>query len=226
MQAAERAVILAAGLGTRLKWLSRERPKALMPVGGVPVIEHVIRRLASQGVRDIAVNLHHHGALLKAALGDGARLGVRLYFSHEDELLDSGGGVRRAMELLPGEGALVVHNADVLADVDVRALAGVCPQGGCALALIGNPPHHPRGDFALVGERVREQGEQRLTFAGVSVWDARALLESPEGESFSLVRPMRRLMRADRCAGLLHRGMWLDIGRPGDAFRAMRACYR
>ena len=226
MLPAERAVILAAGLGTRLKWLTRKRPKALMPVGGAPVIVHVIRRLASQGIRDIAVNMHHHGDALASALGDGSRYGVRLYFSHEDELLDSGGGVRRAMELLPGEGALVVHNADVLSDIDVRMLAALCPQRGCALALTPNPPHHPQGDFALRGGRVRESGDEYYTFAGVSLWDARALLALPVGKAFSLVPTMRALMREDRCAGLLHEGEWLDIGRPRDAFCAMRAPFR
>jgi len=68
----ERAVILAAGLGTRLKWLTRDRPKALIEVAGTPVIVHVIRGLAAQGIRDIAVNVHHHAEKLVRALGDGS----------------------------------------------------------------------------------------------------------------------------------------------------------
>ncbi len=218
----ERAVILAAGLGTRLKWLTRERPKALMTVAGAPAIVQVIRGLAAQGVRDIAINVHHHADSLMQALGNGARYGVRLYYSPEKNLLDSGGGVRTAMEKLPGEGLLAVHNADVLCNVDVRQLAGLCPAGGCAIGLVSNPPHHAAGDFSLHGGLVAASGKPRFTFSGVSVWHAEALSSYAAGEAFSLVQPMRQLIGASRCAGLLYHGPWFDIGRPVDLMRARR----
>ena len=218
----ERAVILAAGLGTRLKWLTRECPKALMPVAGAPAIVQVIRGLAAQGVRDIAINVHHHADSLMQALGNGARYGVRLYYSPEKNLLDSGGGVRTAMEKLPGEGLLAVHNADVLCNVDVRQLAGICPAAGCAIGLVPNPAHHAAGDFSLHGGRVTDSGESRFTFSGVSVWQAEALSTYAVGEKFSLVQPMRRLIDASLCAGFVYRGPWFDIGRPIDLIRARR----
>ncbi len=224
----ERAVVLAAGLGTRLKWLTREKPKALMDVAGEPAIAHVIRRLAAAGVREVAVNAHHHAEMLAAALGDGARLGVRLRISLERELLDSGGGFRTALELLPGGaggGPVLAHNADVLADIDLRALAAACPEGGCALALVPNPAHHPGGDFLLDDEgRVRlpvgAHAGRAWTFAGVSAWDAAAWREWPAGRRFPLIEPIRRCIEAGRCAGLVHRGFWFDIGRPRDLMRA------
>jgi len=216
----ERAVILAAGLGTRLKWLTQNRPKALMPVAGAPAIVHVIRNLASHGVRDIAINVHHHADVLCAALGDGARYGVRLYYSPEESLLDSGGGVRTAMEKLPGEGLLAVHNADVLCNVDVRQLAGVCPDRGCAIGLVPNPAHHSAGDFSLRCGLVADSGEPRFTFSGVSVWQAEALATYAVGEKFSLVQPIRHLIAASRCAGVVYRVPWFDIGRPVDLIRA------
>ncbi|MDX8392243.1 MAG: nucleotidyltransferase family protein [Mariprofundaceae bacterium] len=222
MRRVERAVILAAGLGTRLKWLTRNRPKALMPVAGVPAIVRVIRSLATQGIRDIAINTHHHADALVEYLGDGSRFGVRLYFSFERDLLDSGGGVRKAMNRLPGDGLLAVHNADVLGDVDVQILAGICLQGGCAVALTANPAHHPQGDFALHDGMVCSEGASRHTFSGVSVWDADVFRDYACGQVFSLVEPMRDLMAAQLCTGLLHRGVWFDIGRPGDLFRAAR----
>jgi len=223
MARVERAVILAAGLGSRLKWLTRNQPKALMAVAGQAAIVRVIRRLAAQGIRDIAINTHHHADVLTSYLGDGSHFGVRLYFSFESMLLDSGGGVRTALALLPGAGFLAVHNTDILSDIDVQALAHVCPPSGCAIALTSNPAHHPEGDFALRDGQVFAQGEPRYTFSGVSVWDARMLEEFPEKHAFSLVKPMRDLMDKGRCAGVLHRGSWFDIGRPADLFRAGRA---
>ncbi len=222
MQQLERGVILAAGLGTRLKWLTQNRPKALMPVAGAPAIVHVIRQLAAQGVRDIAVNVHHHADLLMQALGDGSRYGVRLYFSIEASLLDSGGGVRTAMELLPGDGLLAVHNADALCRIDVRQLARLCPAGGCAIGLAANPAHHAAGDFALHGGLVVDSGEPRFTFSGVSVWDADALAFFQPGQVFSLLQPIRHLIGSSLCAGWVYRGPWFDIGRPADLMRVRR----
>jgi len=216
----ERAVILAAGLGTRLKWLTDSRPKALMQLGDEPAVVHVIRRLAASGIREIAINTHHHAKLLMHALGDGSRYGVHLAYSHEQRLLDSGGGVRQAMMLLSGDGPLVVHNADVLADVDLRALATRRPEGGGAIALVPNPPHHPQGDFALQHGLVAEAKPYPYTFAGISVWDAAVLERYAAGEVFPLTQPMRELIGGGMLAGMVHRGSWFDIGRPRDLMQA------
>ncbi|MDX8395123.1 MAG: sugar phosphate nucleotidyltransferase, partial [Mariprofundaceae bacterium] len=145
----DRAVILAAGLGTRLKWLTENKPKALMKVAGEPAIVHVIRRLVAQGIRDITINTHHHADLLMDYLQNGSKFGVNIYFSQESELLNSGGGVRTAMDKLPGDGLVAVCNADVLTDVDVQMLARMCPNKGCSIALVPNPKHHLKGDFVL-----------------------------------------------------------------------------
>lgn len=219
----DRAVVLAAGLGTRLRWLTREQPKALMPIGGMPAIEIVIRRLAAQGIRDIAINLHHHAEAIPEFLGRGERFGVRLVYSFEPKLLDSGGGVRRALSLLPGDGLVAVHNADVLSDVPLQELAArAMPGGGCA-ALVDNPAHHPKGDFGLERGRVvgKRRGEDSYTFAGVSVFDAAILADWP-GTVFPLAEVLDRLMELGRLAGYRHQGPWLDIGRPRDLMMAHR----
>lgn len=226
MNQVERAVILAAGLGTRLKWLTDSRPKALMPVAGEPAIVHVIRRLVSQGIKEIVVNAHHHGRQLQEYLGDGARLGCRIAISHEPELLDSGGGVRQAMTLFAGAGPFVVHNADVLADIDLQAMAERLPEDGVCIALVPNPPYHPDGDFVLHHGLVSLDGEDRHTFAGVSVWQPSAFDGYVAGERFSLVRPIRALIEQKRCQGGLHQGRWFDIGRPVDLMRANRILSR
>jgi len=219
-----RAVILAAGLGTRLKWLTHDQPKALIDVAGAPAIVHVIRGLAAQGIRDIAINAHHHADQLVRVLGEGSRFGVRLYFSREEKLLDSGGGVRQALDLLPGEGLLAVHNTDVLADVNVQALAIGCPKAGACLSLVSNPAHHPAGDFSLRDGliSISQDGDTRYTFAGVSVWDQSALDAWHSGESFPLTEAIKCLVDENRCAGMLHDGLWFDMGRPRDLMRSRR----
>lgn len=223
MRRIERAVVLAAGLGTRLKWLTRHRPKALMQVHGEPVISHVIRRLVAQGIREIAVNAHHHAGQLHAWLGDGAAFGCHIVVSYEPSLLDSGGGVKQALGLLPGDGPVAVWNGDVLSDINVQMLAAAMPGQGAAIALVANPSHHPGGDFALQQGLVMAAGEPRFTFAGVSVWSASVFDEEPAGDVFSLTRPMRRLIAGGHCAGQLHRGQWFDIGRPRDLMQANRS---
>jgi len=217
-----RAVILAAGLGTRLKWMTRNQPKALMDIQGEPAIAHVIRQLVGQGIRNIVVNTHHHADILMDYLGNGSRFGVNLIFSQESELLDSGGGVRTALDKLSGEGLVLVHNADVLADIDVQMLARRCPEYGCALALVTNPVHHPEGDFAIKNGLVNLQGSPRYTFSGVSIWHDSVFNSYPKNTSFSLLEPMKNMMKKQCCAGLLHRGQWFDIGRPKDVIRASR----
>ncbi len=222
MERMDRAVILAAGLGTRLKWMTRHRPKALMRVAGEPAIVHVIRRLVAQGIHEIAVNAFHHADQLADYLGDGARFGCHISMSFEDALLDSGGGVKKALSMLPGSGPVVVYNCDVLADIDVSRLARMAPAGGCSIALVENPKHHLQGDFILRGDDVSMSGYDRFTFAGVSVWDEAVFEHYEINETFSLARSIREKIAQGTCKGLAHHGYWFDIGRPGDLLKANR----
>ncbi|GAV21059.1 MurNAc alpha-1-phosphate uridylyltransferase [Mariprofundus micogutta] len=221
-QHVDRAVVLAAGLGTRLKWLTNHRPKALMLVAGEPVITHVIRRLVAQGVQDIAVNTFHHADQMKHFLGDGSKFGCRLMISDEEHLLDSGGGVKKALELLPGDGPFAICNADVLSDINVQQLAAVLPDAGVSIGLVPNPSHHLHGDFALKQGYVMADGDEKFTFSGVSVWHEAGFEKYKVGDIFSLTQPMRELITEKRCAGLVCRGQWFDIGRPRDLMRANR----
>lgn len=222
MKRVERAVILAAGLGTRLKWLTDARPKALMRVAGEPAIGHVIRSLVAQGICEIAVNAHHHADLLVDYLGDGSRFGCWITISREVALLDSGGGVKQALSKLSGNGPVVVHNSDVLADIDVHSLAALMPDSGCSIALVPNPQHHPDGDFSLNGTGVAMDDFDRFTFSGISVWDEQVFDSYPQGSVFSLTEPMRALIEKNLCCGMICRGHWFDIGRPTDLMRANR----
>lgn len=119
-----RALVLAAGLGTRLGAMSGEKPKPLVPVCDIPLIRYAIALLAGHGVTEIAVNLHHKGELIRDELGTGADLGVAITYSQEDVILGTGGGIVRIADFLTDGGArdFFVVNGKILIDADLHAL--------------------------------------------------------------------------------------------------------
>ena len=117
---AVRAMILAAGEGTRLKQLTLETPKVLLPVGGVPLIEHTLGWLRSYEISRVVINLYHLGEIIMKLLGDGARLNVEITYSNEDTLLGTAGGVKK-MESFFTDTFVVVYG-DVLANFDLGAM--------------------------------------------------------------------------------------------------------
>jgi mannose-1-phosphate guanylyltransferase/mannose-1-phosphate guanylyltransferase/phosphomannomutase len=117
---ARRAFILAAGEGTRLRSLTQETPKALLPVGGVPLVCHTLAWLKGQGISQAVMNLHHLGEKIKDFLRDGSRFGIEIVYSEEEELLGTAGGVKRMADGL--EGTFVVVYGDVLTALDLKAM--------------------------------------------------------------------------------------------------------
>ncbi len=116
-----RAMILAAGFGSRLRPLTDRIPKPLVTVGGHPLIAYPLALLRAAGIREVIVNLHHRGNALRAALGDGAAYGMAITYSEEPAILDTGGGIRQAQAFLGGD-RFVVLNSDCVMDLDLRAL--------------------------------------------------------------------------------------------------------
>ncbi|MBN8280904.1 MAG: nucleotidyltransferase family protein, partial [Gammaproteobacteria bacterium] len=168
-----RALILAAGRGERMRPLTNDQPKPLLPAGGQPLIDYHVQALARAGIRELVVNLSWQGAKLRAHLGDGQRYGVRFAFSEEGpEPLETGGGILHALPLLGADPFWVV-NGDIACDY--RFATRALPAGALAhLVLVDNPPHNPRGDFRLQDGRVAPEPPAAgtpgyLTFAGISV---------------------------------------------------------
>lgn len=115
-----KAMIFAAGLGTRLKPFTDTMPKALVPVNGTPMLEHVISRLTKQGFNDIVVNVHHFGEKIIEFMKSKNNFGVNIHISDErDCLLDTGGGILKARQWLDGNEPILIHNADILTDLDL-----------------------------------------------------------------------------------------------------------
>ncbi|MCG6118284.1 MAG: nucleotidyltransferase family protein [Aquimonas sp.] len=223
MSAIEAAFILAAGRGERMRPLTDSTPKPLLRVGGKRLIEWHLEALARAGVRRVVINTAHLAECFEPALGDGARYGLTLRYSREAERLETGGGLLNALPLIEAPRFLLV-NGDVFCDVDYARFA--LAAGDLAeLLMVDNPPQHPRGDFHLDGRRLQSEGEPRMTYAGIGLFDAR-LLEGWQaiiGDTddsrrqpprFPLAPLLRAHMAQGRIAGLHHRGRWEDVGTP------------
>lgn len=128
-----KAMILAAGEGERLSPLTLETPKALLPINGIPLIEHTLRWLKIHGVLEVAVNLHHLGEKIKDFVGNGSRFGLRIVYSEEGTLLGTAGGVRKMGHFL--DGTFVVFYGDNLTDFDLSAMIALHREKGAVATL-------------------------------------------------------------------------------------------
>jgi len=212
-----RAMILAAGLGTRMRPLTLTTPKPLLSAGGKRLIEYPIERLVAAGITDIVINHAWLGQQIEDYLEDGSRYGARIRYSAEDEPLETGGGILQALPLLceQGDEPFLVINGDVFSTHPLHPLTRIEPApGGAHLVLTDNPPWHPTGDFALQASgQVCEQGEPRLTFSGISVLSP-GLFAAVNEKAFALAPLLRHAMAQGRVSGERHQGLWEDVGTP------------
>ena len=207
-----RAMILAAGHGVRLKPLTDQTPKPLIPVAGKPLIEYHLEALAAAGFGEIVINQGHLGEQLPLALGNGERWGVRILWSDErPDPLETGGGLYKALPLV-GDSPFLAVNGDIWTDYPFSRLRAVkCDYAH--LVLVPNPKHHPQGDFALQGAVIRKQGEPRYTYSGIAVYHPRLFRDCSPGK-FSVVPLMWRDMEENIVTGERYDGAWSDIGTP------------
>ncbi len=212
-----KAIVLAAGLGTRMGALTAALPKPLLEVGGEPLIAHQLARLARAGVREVVVNVARRGDLIRAAVGDGARWGLGVVYSEEGESpLETGGGILRALTSL-GPAPFLVVNADVLTAFDPAALRLDGAEG--ALLLVPNPEHNPAGDFGLDADgRVRDS-PPKLTYGGNALLHPALFAGRTPGP-----QPLKPILDAAIARGTLrgvrYDGPWIDVGTPERLERA------
>jgi mannose-1-phosphate guanylyltransferase len=220
-----RALVLAAGLGTRLRPLTDVRAKAAVPVNGETLARRVIGWLASEGISELVVNLHHRPETLTASVGDGGDLGARVRYSWEQPVLGSAGGPRHALPLL-GSRFLIV-NADTLTDVETAALlaAHECSGARVTLALIPNPRPETYGgvrvsnDGWVTGFTRPGSGEASYHFIGVQAAEAEvfaALVDGVPYESVNALYPALIAASAKSIGAFICRASFQDIGTPSD----------
>lgn len=211
-----RAMILAAGLGTRLRPLTLTTPKPLIKVNQVPLIEYQIRNLARAGIRELVINHAWLGEQIEAALGDGARFGVSIHYSPEAQPLETAGGIRQALQWLDqGEDRpFIVVNGDVYTELEyASADLSLSESDQAKLWLVANPDWHRDGDFAIAENgRVLAAGEQRLTFAGISLMRPSLLRSISAGEVAPLAPLLRQAVESDQVGFARLDAYWNDVG--------------
>ncbi len=224
-------MILAAGRGERMRPLTDQLPKPLLPAGGKPLIVWHLERLARAGIRDIVVNHAWLGERLEDALGDGSAFGVRIAWSAEREALETAGGIAQALPLLTAglssmraAAPFLVVNGDIWSDFDYGRAHTIALQMrhaglGSWSVLVPNPPHHPGGDFGLADGRLQLVPKDaatppRFTYAGIGLFTPAMFDAIPAGGRSPLRPWLEREIAAGRAGGEYHAGSWFDIGTP------------
>ena len=208
------AMLLAAGRGTRMRPLTDQLPKPLLPVAGKPLIVWQIERLKAAGIAQIVINHAYRGQQIVQTLGDGRTWGVKIHYSPEppEAPLETGGGIQQALPLLGNQPFLVV-NSDLWCDLDYDTLTLNENDLAC-LVLVPNPTHHPTGDFHLTkNQRVTLQATPRHTFSGIGVYHP-TLFQSASPGTLPLATLLRPAIQANQVAGRYYSGQWADIGTP------------
>jgi len=230
-----RALVLTAGLGTRLEPLTYVRAKAAVPVNGETLARRVIRWLTSFGIRDFVLNLHHLPASITASVGDGSDLNARVRYSWENPVLGSAGGPRHALPLLtdsagtrPSDpGRFLIVNGDTLTDVDVVAMYASHMRSGATvtMALIENPRPDKyggvtvSGDGWVIGFCPAGSGGRGYHFIGVQIAEARAFATLQDGTPANTVGALYpRMIASDNhsVAAFICDASFRDIGTPTD----------
>lgn len=205
-----RAMILAAGRGERLRPLTDTVPKALVEIGGRPLIVHAIERLRAAGIRELVVNLAWLGDQIRGRLGDGSSFDVTVTYSDEGgAALETAGGIVKALPLLGKEPFWVV-NADVFCDYPFTP-ASLAGDDLAHLVLVDNPVYRAYGDFSLREGRLRRPGGNGYTFAGIGLYRPEFFAgETPVRKP--LLPLLQRGIGEDRISAEHYRGAWHDIG--------------
>lgn len=238
-----KAMVLAAGLGTRLRPLTDDRPKALVELNGRTLLEIVLARLRDIGIHEVVVNAHHFADKLMDYLRANGNFGMRVEVSVEDVLLDTGGGVKKAAQFLTADSSnepFLLHNVDVLSDIDLRAMGEFHQQHDGLATLAVKRRESSRyllfdQESRLCGRRTEAKNgagrtetvravsnPQALAFCGIHVISPRIFGLMQEQGVFSIVDVYLRLARAGESivAFPADRYYWRDLGKPENITQA------
>ena len=241
-----KGIIIAGGLGTRLRPLTYQRPKPLVPVANRPFLEYQVGLLRKYGIEDIVFATNYLADSIEGHFGDGSRFGVRMRYALEDQPLGTGGAIRNAADLFPGE-AVAVFNGDVLTDFDIgRVLAFHAEKKAIATITLSEVPSpHPFGVLLLDEDgRVRawnepsEETKKALAVdqdvmptgkdfinAGFYVLGPECIERIPQGVKSSVERDIYPALLAEQAAvyGIAPGGFWMDVGRAEQLLIATQA---
>lgn len=237
-----KAMILAAGLGTRLRPLTDDRPKALVEVGGRTLLEIAVARLNSFGIREVIINVHHFADMIVDYLKANDSFGMRIDVSREEVLLDTGGGLKRAAHFFlrnssSSEEPFILHNVDVISTIDLQHMAEFHAENGALATLAVQERQTTRyllfdEHLQLCGRKIGRNGESEmvrrspqttaLAFSGVHVISPRLFPLMTEEGVFSIIAPYLRLAAGGEkiLAFRSDEYQWRDLGRLDDVRQA------
>lgn len=213
-----KAMLLAAGLGTRLRPLTEHVPKPMLPLRGRPLIDYALEHLARTGVTEVVINLHHLAEQIESHVADGARYGLHVHYSFEPDILGTGGGIKKC-EAFFRDGPFLIMNADTLIDLDLTTLmAHHFSQAGKGTLVVRplqvDDTYNPL--TVSVDGWLTRFGEGDLFYAGVQVATQTLLDVLPSDGPSCLIRdgiePL--LAQGTKFATFPHAGQWNDVGTP------------
>ena len=205
-------MILAAGRGERLRPVTDSVPKSLLEIGGQALLERHLRSLAEGGVETVVINLGWLGEQITERIGSGEEYGLNVVYSQEgDNILETGGGIHRALPVLGADPFLVI-NADIYTDMPLPDVQ-LSDDDMVHLVCVPVPEDMASGDFAIVDGRICNGGEPMFTFSGVSIYRPEFFANCTPGR-FSVVPMLRAAADADRISGSIYSGLWRDVGTP------------
>lgn len=214
----DKAILLSAGLGTRLKPLTLSTPKPLLPIDGSLLIDHQLRYLAKAGIKEVAINLHHLGDRIKTHAGNGERYGLKIFYSEETTLLGTGGGIKKAARLLQA-GAFLALNADALQDTDIHALIRHHFKMGAVATMVLKAANGEDYNTVETDDEgmITGFGEGRHYYTGMQIITAEMIsVLPPAGEVSCLIKDgyMKLIGKGKKIASFLHTGYFNDLGTP------------
>jgi len=212
-----KAMILAAGMGNRMRPLTLHTPKPLLEVGGKSLIVWHIEKLQKIGVTEIVINTAWLGEKLANTLGDGSQFGVTILWSHEGEGLETAGGIINALPLL-GTDPFILVNGDVWTTMDFSTLLDVdLGDKQAHLVLVDNPPQHTKGDFILANDLAytfeQDQLGEALTYSGVAVLKPKMFVGLENGKR-PLAPLLKQAMQQQQVSAEKMQAIWVDVGTP------------
>jgi len=207
-----KAMILAAGRGKRLRPLTDTTPKALVEVCGQSLLERHLENIRRAGIDDVVINLGWLGEKIIDRIGTGSNYGINVVYSDEaDNVLETGGGIHKALPLL-GDDPFFVVNADIHTDMPVPDVSLPGDDMG-HLVLVPSPSYRDGGDFDIENGRLQNGDSQALTFSGVAVYRPEFFAGCEAGR-FSIVPMLREAADQDLLGGSSYLGHWADVGTP------------
>ena len=211
-----KAMILAAGLGSRLQPLTKTVPKPMLLVCGKPLLQWHIERLVRAGVSEVVVNTSWLGKQIQDYFGTGVDFGITITWSSEAEPLETGGGIFKALQFL-GDDPFILMSADIWTDFPLESFLkkNIDSPLSAHLVLVKNPEHNNGGDFSLENYIVG-YGQERYTYSGISIVSSQ-LFNSLKitSEVFPLREVLKPAISSGRVSGEIYTGDWCDVGTIG-----------